>query len=67
MLYSYRHPDLVSKDLARSKLTVHECAVLVERRRVVREIPTSAAVEQNGDEVWALWDSVTGAGELTSE
>jgi hypothetical protein len=67
MLFSYRHPDLVAKEAARPKLSAHEAVALVERRSFVREIPTPAAEEQSDDDAWALWDSVTGAGELTSE
>jgi hypothetical protein len=67
MLFSYRHPDLVAKEAARSKLSEQEAAALVERRSVPREIPAPAAEEQSDDDVWALWDSVTGSGELTSE
>jgi hypothetical protein len=54
-------------EAARPKLSAHEAVALVERRSFVREIPTPAAEEQSDDDAWALWDSVTGAGELTSE
>ncbi len=67
MLFSYRHPDLADKEAARTKLSAQEAAALLERRRVVREIPTPAAAEHSDDEVWALWDSVTGGGEITAE
>ena len=66
MLFSYRLPDAANKESERPKLSAHEAAALVERRRVVREIPTPAAVEYSDDDAWLLWDSVTG-GELTSE
>ena len=67
MLFSYRHPDLVEKEKALAKLSAQEAAALVERRSVPREIPAPAVEEQSDDDVWALWDSVTGAGELTAE
>ena len=67
MLFSYRHPDLVVKDSERPKLSEQEAVAIVERRRAVREIPTPAAVEQSDDDAWALWDSVTGSGELKPE
>ena len=64
MLFSYRHPDLIAKEKERAKLSAQEAAGLVERRSTVRDIPIPAAEEQSDDDVWALWDSVTGAGEL---
>ena len=66
MLYSYRHPDQVAKDLEKQRLPEHEAVVLVERRQFVREIPTPAATESSADEAWSLWDAATSS-ELVTE
>jgi hypothetical protein len=42
MSFSYRHPDLADKAKVRPNLSAQEAAALLERRRVVREIPTAA-------------------------
>ena len=61
MLYSYRHPDQVAKDLEKQRLLETDAAVLVERRRFVRSIPTPAATESTEEEAWSLWDKATGS------
>ena len=68
MLYSYRHPDLVSAAAAASvslsPLTEHEAAGLVERRRFARPIPVSAAIESFDAEAWSSWDRAVDAQSL---
>jgi len=59
MKFSYRHPDLADKEATRPTLSEQEAATLLERRRVVREIPAPAAVERSDEESWALWVSIT--------
>jgi hypothetical protein len=69
MLYSYRHPDLAASVVASAllpKLSHHEIAGLVERRKVVRPIPAAAVVHGNDADAWSLWDqAVEGEGANT--
>ena len=61
MLYSYRHPDLaasVTGHPAIVKLSDHEIAGLVERRRFVRTIPVPAVIEGDEADAWDLWNKV---------
>jgi hypothetical protein len=61
MLYSYRHPDVASKDSEALQLTEQEVVDLLERRKFVRSIPIPAATESADDEMWALWDKASNA------
>jgi hypothetical protein len=67
MLYSYRHPDLVERESKTPKLSEHEVASLVERRRFVRSIPIPAAIESTDAEVWSLWDKAAGSEQTAEE
>jgi len=66
MLYSYRHPDQLAKDLEKQRLLEQDPAVLVERRSMVRDIPAPAAIESTEEDAWSLWDQATST-ELTAE
>jgi hypothetical protein len=56
MKFSYRHPDIAAKEAQRSKVLEKEAEALLERRRVIRSIPISAAIESTDEESWHLWD-----------